>query len=1359
MRDHGISLSGESSIPWSQTKTPTGFEPIDVVLGADTMGMGLQVAIAEWKQTGDPSREGMKSLHAARQGKSVFPLVVAAVKADYVWVYGPAQDSEVFRLPASRAERLLQAALSEPNGVAARQRLAGLQKAVTSGQHAGVVNQGLFASHYLQSRAPERIDWAAARQRSEKLLGLRHEELVKGLGFTTIPDGPAVLLSEQDAPRAVAVFLNANEQFDADTARFGVSPVAYGLSQAGKREVPWLVVLRGSQLRLYPAKPGVGVGQKGQADTWFEIDLAVVDEDQTPLLALVFSAEALAPNGSISELLAGSAQFAVQLGERLRTRVYDVVIPVLSKSVAEELPQLGIAIDAKGLEVAYRLTMRILFRLLFQAYAEDRELLPYSRSDEYRSHSLKKWAIDHTKPEQTQFDENSTAIWNDLQTVWKVIDNGNSEWRVPAYNGGLFAADELRNPEGFQLTQIELDDSVMGAVLRGLLVDGLEGSSDGSALGAVDFRSLSVREFGTIYEGLLESELSIAPTDLSIISVTEKGKKKEYYAPTATNAEIAVPQGGVYFHSRSGERKATGTYFTPSIVVEHLLQRTLVPVLDEHLQRVGDALAADDRARAAELFFDFRVIDMSMGSAHFLTAAIDHIEAKMRDFLTDHPIPAVMGELTALEKAAHEALGVDAAAVADTDTAALLRRQIARRCIYGIDVNPMAVELARLAIWITTFVPGLPMSSLDHTLACANSLTGVGTLDEALAVLDPNKDPNQISFLTEPISESLGQARELLIDVANASEATKADVSRGLELSEQARNASEPARLLFDAVVAARLGKLKPANFPDVDSLLRAVGSADVQEAVAAIRPAHLPYLFPEVFLRPQSGFDVILGNPPWDKLKVEEHAWWAVRFPGLRSLSQKDKNEAIAEHRLERPDLVEAFEVEVAEVKAAALLVNSGPFPGIGAGDIDLMAAFAWRFVHAVSRGGAIGVVLPRTAFAGSGLEQWRRELLENGSIADLTMLVNNRQWVFPSIHPQYTVALLSYRPSKGSECTVALQGPYSSREAFVVGTNANAPARFSSADVLGWNATAAFPLLPDEQSLPVFVQMRTHPDFGSESEPLGFRPLAELHTTKEKPFYDFNLEEPGEGMTLPVLTGASFNLWDPDFGEPYAFANPKVIEDYLQKRRLKQVNTRSSAFFGMPAEWARDTATLPMHHPRIAFRDVARATDTRTMLCALVPGNQTLVEKAPYLARRDASSTDEAFVLGVLSSRIFDWYARRHVENKVSYGLLNSFPIPRPAADSARRARVVEISGRLAAVDERFAEWAAEVGVRVGSASSPEERDALIAELDALIAQLYGLTEDQLRVVFETFHVGWDFESRLNLTLEYYKEWEGAE
>ena len=236
--------------------------------------------------------------------------------------------------------------------------------------------------------------------------------------------------------------------------------------------------------------------------------------------------------------------------------------------------------------------------------------------------------------------------------------------------------------------------------------------------------------------------------------------------------------------------------------------------------------------------------------------------------------------------------------------------------------------------------------------------------------------------------------------------------------------------------------------------------------------------------------------------------------------------------------------------------------------------------------------------------------------------------------------------------------------------------------------------------------------------------------------------------------MTGASFNLWDPDSGDPYTWADTKKVVAALQTKRKRQARTSSSAFYGLPPNEITNSETLACMRPRIAVRDVARSTDTRTVLAALVPPNIVLTNAAPYLLRRKGNVQDEAYLLGVLCSIPLDWYARRYVEIHVNNHVLNAFPIPRPAHDNPLRARVVQIAGRLAAVDQRYDDWAADVGVPVGSVPV-DAKDDLVAELDAVVALLYGLTRQDVQHVFATFHRGWNYQPRLTATLTHFDAW----
>jgi len=830
-----VRFTADKVVTWNDATAPVAVTVEKVYLGPDPFGLGgFQVAVAT--AATQPSRQALRDLFTARKGKTQIQLVVAVTHDSTVHLFGPDPQAQPIELPFELAERQLQSVLAEPDVLAATERFAGFRRASDSTGVSGFTNSGLFATHHLTSNIPKRADWEALGNGALPLLGLRTRPLIKALGFTAQPgpNGTLLLTAGGHPPRAVAVLLDESEQFDAKTARFQLSPVAFGLAIASRQEVPWLVVLRKDQIRLYPGRDGVGVGSKGQAETFFEVDLSTIDSAYAALLPLIFSAAALEANGTADELLRDSAKYATELGARLRERIYDEIVPPVAVEVAERLARhAGVKLDAEGLSTAYRVTLRILFRLLFQAYAEDRGLLPSGRNEGFDANSLKTNARRLLNSESKEFGDSST-IWFDLVQVWNAIDQGNPQWQIPCYNGGLFSTDRDRSPEGALLKKIELPDSVLGPALRSLLIDV---SGDG-VLGPVDFRSLSVREFGTIYEGLLESSLSLAVQDLTV-------DRSGAWVPADEGDDVHAQLGAVYFHTASGERKATGSYFTPKIVVDHLIERSIVPALTAHLEKIADHLAKGDAATAARDFFDFRVADLAMGSGHFLVAAVDKVEALMRTFLTEHTMPGITDELLRLANVAKEALGTDDVAKSEVDEVGLLRRQIARRCIYGLDINPMAVELARLALWIHTFVPGLPMSNLDHGLVNANSLTGIGTIDEALDALQPDRKPGAMSLFDSILTDQLASAKTLLIDVANASEANKAEVDEGARLLGQARQAADTARQIFDAAVATRIGAINPSLILDEESLQRVLLTPAVAETASRLQPAHMPYLFP----------------------------------------------------------------------------------------------------------------------------------------------------------------------------------------------------------------------------------------------------------------------------------------------------------------------------------------------------------------------------------------------------------------------------------------------------------------------------------------------------------------------------------
>lgn len=1338
-------------------RRPVQLEGVDR-LRADCLMLGqgpgpLEVVVCQAEER--PTSTVMREAWRKRQQNRNVPLIIVALYDGKAAVCGAQGEEPPVYLDVDQQviERVCETALNRPSRHAAFRFLYSVLPQIDTAMP-GIRNEGFLTLHELQHGVWQRPDFPAASRQAGEALGKRSVELLKSLDFrvNALDDYTYVLLSQAHR-RAVAVLLLDDESPDLATSRFAnQSPVSYALAVAEREGLPYVVLVTENTLRLHPVKDGVGVAQRGRTETYVEVNLDLLPAEKAGYLWLLFSAPALADGGTFDQILLRARDHATHVGTRLRQRIYEDVIPKLAMAIW----------DARGIteptvedrSQTYQMAMLALFRLLFIAYAEDKDLLPYRTNEAYRRRSLKAQAQEMLQIRQQRRDIGTgTSYWDEIRNLWRAVDEGRPEWGIPEYDGHLFTGDPEVSPIGAVLETLSLANATFVPVLQYLLVDfapaeGFEGP--------VDFSALGVREFGTIYEGLLENDIAIAEQDLTIKRVGDQDVYWPVEKATRRNAEVKVHKGEAYLHTASGARKATGSYYTKDFAVQHLLDHALEPALKAHLERLDQM---DDDA-AAEVFFDFRVADISMGSGHFLVAAVDRIERHLSQYLAGRSLPAVREELARLRASALKALGAAAEAVTIEETQ-LLRRQIARRCVYGVDINVQAVQLARVSLWIHTFVPGLALSFLDHNLVEGNSLVGIATIEEAREELN-RYAPNLFTTTAESL---LGAAREPLERLAHITDADAREVDSARRALREAQEAIAPTRALFDVLTAARMDAdlatgLTLGVGDDVlsnwhDDPEQVLGSDELDAARQATKnllPFHFPIAFPEVFLRDNGGgFDCILGNPPWEKPHVEDKNFWGRHFPGYFSLSQREREAYRDKLESQRPDLVAELAQERATDDAFRSYLDACLQFIFGSGHMDLYQAFAWRFWQLIAAEGSIGVVLPRQIMMASPAEHLRRLWAEKGVYHDLTFLLNRQQWVFDDAHPQYTIALMALRKTPPTpEAALPLRGPYSSLASYEQAMQ-HPPVQFAVNEVLNWTTNASLPLLPDEEGGEVFVQLRAAPRLDAKDGDWRARPLqGDLNATTGKPLMDLDSSGCPRGF-WPVYKGESFDIWQPDTGTYYAWANPKVVVPHLQDRRVRGGGNSKSPFSEFDKKVLRDVDTLPSKHARIALRDVTNRTNQRTVIAALVPPRVILVHTAPYLLWPSGNEMWEAYLLGVLCSRCLDWCSRRFVELHLTFGIFNALPVPRPGADNALRQRVVQLAGRLASPDERFAEWAEKVGVEWGPLGDVE-KDDMICELDAVVAHLYGLSERQLTHIFETFHEGWDYHTRLRAVLKHF-------
>lgn len=1259
----------------------------------------------------------MRALWTRRRGRRATPLLLVAPAAGgAVRVLGPERGDDPMR--EIGLDKLLRT-LAELEGKSRRDAVAGLTAALERLDRSGIpgiVIRGLLTKHLLIRRLPrdhpkewKTLQEVAARVRRDATW----RENFAALGYVVEErsDRGYLLRAGPDRrPVAVVHPLPDAAAFSKMTAE-GSPPEGVLVADCRSEGVQWGMLATDTRFRLFPAETAIGAATA----RYLEMDLVTTEPDDWVYVGLL-APESLEPDGLLERLV----QEAIDLGNSLRAEVEqqisELVLPSIARGLGEHERRGGVDLASPNTrKLIEDAALLVLFRVLFFLYLESRGYLPLG-SAAYRPHSATE-LVREARAQGGNFDDRATTYWDRFVTLVNVMRTGRAAWGIPAYNGDLFAADVLEGAE--LLDETHITDASFGGALAALSFD-----PEGEAAEAgVDYGDLEVAHLGRIYEGLLSLRLSFATESLYYDARIDR------YVPAGRRTpEIAA--GELFFQAESGGRKAGGVYYTPQPLVRHLVDHAVLPALEEHLGRV--AVVADRNAReAAALLFDFKVLDPAMGSAHFLADALDRVSERISTFLAERPLKPVIQLLDDLRSEAKWEGRIE-----DHE---LLRRLVLKRCIYGVDLSRMAVEVGKVTLWLASFVPGLSLAYLGHNLRQGDALVGVADT----AVLE-DLGPLFAEYEGSPIPMALESARQAALRVSEGPDRTPEEVE-----------ASRRAEADMEAVTAglARVFDVwssEPFGHPGARSWL--IGNADrlIQEDGTAMKSAvmeaadqeaqdryffHWPLAFPEVFMRERdpglpetrmrqrllpetrdeqlemsdvpgrrrAGFDVVIGNPPWEELTIEELAFYALHDPGLRGFSSEADRRARI-HRLDKryPGLRDQFKRRQEDLEGKRRFFGpQGGYVAQGTGDVDTYKLFCERYRSLARQGGWLGVVLPRSALLVDGARGFRRWLFGQTEVRRLDFILNAGRWAF-DMEPRYTLVLLSAHRTPPSEAsTIGVTGPSSSLVRFEeASAYVGIPVPYGH--LQRWTSSDGgpgyeVPLLPSPEAVGVLDKIRRGPRFA-----LGYPgvwtafPVRELDETNDR-----RLFRHGDG--IPVWKGRSFDQFHPHGAEPAGYAREKEVMEKLQSKR----KSGRSAFKGrFPAGVLADPRTHPFYSARVAFRDVSRATDSRTVRACLVPPQTFLTNSAPYLAFPLGGALEQAFVLGVLNSLAFDWQARRFVETHMNFFILNILCDPPPGetdlqAIAVTRRQAVLPGRAVRGVREGLPRWLRSAEARRGSRS----------------------------------------------------------
>jgi type I restriction-modification system DNA methylase subunit len=514
------------------------------------------------------------------------------------------------------------------------------------------------------------------------------------------------------------------------------------------------------------------------------------------------------------------------------------------------------------------------------AESEGRDLLDTNNEiyeESYSLNSLKQDIAEELDSPSPKYRDWQDTLWDRLDELFKLIDQGSQSRRIPkedlyipAYNGGLFRTDpdEDDSNEAQFLASHQVGDAYLARVIE-LLTRSQNGNGGGKIF--VDYSSLDVRHLGSIYEGLLEYQLDVASEPLTL----EDGE----YVPASEGDEVVVEEGEVHLMTGSGERKATGSYYTPEYVVEYIVEETLGPLVDniretlvgQTTYRKGDHEAGTFADEFAEHVFDLKILDPAMGSGHFLTSAIDYLAREIID---------------AQEKQAAQQ-GIET--VDEEHDINWARRQVAQRCIYGVDLNPLAVELTKVSLWLRTLAAEQPLAFLDHHLKTGNSLVG-SDIEDVLSDGDEDATGGQLT-LQQSFDHTRQRAMEHVTDrfqdLLNIDNETLEDAKEMEAVYDDVR--ADPLYKKLLAMANVHTADAFGLDVPDDadERMARALHSdawkkieqqgwfKSAQAMAEDERFFHWELEFPVAFYDEDGkrkidvGFDAVIGNPPYFNLET----------------------------------------------------------------------------------------------------------------------------------------------------------------------------------------------------------------------------------------------------------------------------------------------------------------------------------------------------------------------------------------------------------------------------------------------------------------------------------------------------------
>lgn len=1276
------------------------------------------------------------------------------------------------------------------------------------------------------------------------LSGKRREDVPDVLLFPDAPAKAAALRETRDDKRyrhGLAIleakrWLRPLDRGDAAEAQDPGAPSSQMLRYLSRvdvvadRAVKWGVLTNGAVWRLY------WQDARSRAEEFFEIDVAAAlgvpgvqmefdapqPEHALRLFFLMFHRAAFLSQSwdnagrSFHAYARNEARvYEEKVAQDLGARVFTDIFPALAQALARgdlqaRMHDYGVGKAARRrynrgyLEEVREAALILLYRLLFLFYAEDRGLLPV-RDERYHAYSARRLRervrddIDAGRPLATKLDN----LYRDLKGVFQLIDEGEDAVGIPAYNGGLF--DRARSPI---LVRSRVPDSVMAPI-----IDALSRRTEDLLRGWINYRDLSVAHLGGIYERLLEYTLEheVAPKDT-------------FENTPEIDRIVARPA--------SFARKVSGSYYTHDDLVRLILRESVGLLASERVAAFAaridkwkrktalnpadwDAL---DKLDPASTILELKICDPAMGSGHFLVALVDDLADRVLEaintaehLVSEQPWAAhlveqgrpwqspLVARIAHIRRTIKGAAGEHGWAVTDAqlDDRHVVRRMILKKSVFGVDKNPMAVELAKTALWLHTFTVGAPLSFLDHHLKCGDSLHGermpeVARGIEALGMLFQRGELTRL----EIAAKSLAQVADLTdVDIAEA--------RLSKQLADDAEQQVAPIHALLDFWRALRwklpgwpvsnakkLEKLGGQELvdalgeifsPDRNLLALLTVKPEQQEEYVVREPTkvaatpgedlmaelrgiaaretflHWWTAFPTVFdVEGRGGFDVVLGNPPWDRIKLQEVEWFAERDRAIaaqpRAADRKQMIEALAKkkHGPAPLWLEYASACERAEANAR-VLGKSGDYPLLGGGDVNLYSLFVERAQALAATNGVVALLTPSGIAADKGAAEFFRGISGTGRLGALFDFENKKVF-FPDVDSRFKFCALVFggeqRRFDVTRCAFYLHNI----------DELDDPARtleLSAEDFRRVNPnTGAAPIFSNRRDADITMRIyREHPVLvdrsdGDERRVWPVKYVTMFHMTNDSHLFLSRAEAEKQDIeAVPLYEGKMVQMYDHRAAD--VVVNAGNLHRAAQPHSIAVVEKMNPDRLPVPQFFVEASQTTANPFPwALGFKEITAPTNMRSMIAMLLPG-AGFGNKVPLLVPQEGTAKEAAafcaLLLANLNSFAFDFVLRQKLQGQtINLFILEQLPVIAPARfeEHIGKHKIADFIRdqvlHLSYTAHDLAPFARDLGYEGPPfVWDDADRRARMVILDALFMHLYGLSEDDAAWILDSFPI----------------------